>query len=73
MAVIKPRNRMLIFRLTEDEYVTLQIASTDGGARSLSEFARAKLFGALENHGLHAEISELKNKVTHLAELMEKD
>ncbi len=73
MAVIKPRNRTLIFRLTEDEYATLRVASTGGGARSLSEFARAKLFGALENHGLHAEISELKSKVEYLAELMEKD
>lgn len=73
MAVIKPRNRTLIFRLTEDEYATLQVASTGDGARSLSEFARGKLFSALENPGLHADISELKSKVAHLAELMEKD
>jgi hypothetical protein len=72
MAVINPRNRTLIFRLTEDEYATLRVASSGGGARSLSEFARAKLLGALDSRGLHAEISELKSKVAHLAELMEK-
>jgi hypothetical protein len=59
--------------LTQDEYQTLQVASTGNGARSLSEFARAKLFGALEDPGLGAEISELKTTVARLAELLEKN
>ena len=45
MAINKPRNRVLIFRLSEDEYETLQAAST--GARSLSEFARGKLLSSI--------------------------
>jgi hypothetical protein len=73
MAVTKPRNRTLIFRLTQAEYETLQVASCGNGARSLSEFARAKLLGALESNGLYAEISALKSTVAHLAELLEKD
>ena len=46
MAVSKPRNRTLIFRLTQDEYDFLQAAST--GARSLSDFARERLLGSIE-------------------------
>jgi len=72
MAVIKPRNRTLIFRLTQDEYETLQLASNGNGARSLSEFARGKLLGALDHRGLDAEISELKTTVARLADLLEK-
>ena len=35
MAITKPRNRLLIFRLTQEEYATLQAASSEKGARSL--------------------------------------
>ena len=72
MAVTKPRNRTLIFRLTKDEYDSLQVASSGNGARSLSEFARAKLLGALEAPPLYREISELKTTVARLAALLEK-
>lgn len=70
MAVAKPRNRILIFRLTQDEYETLQAASS--GARSLSDFARGKLLGSLESDGLNEQMTYLKTKVTRIAELLEK-
>ena len=47
MAILKPRNRILIFRLTEDEYSNLQSACSSGGARSLSDFARTRLLSSL--------------------------
>ena len=47
MAILKPRNRVLIFRLTEDEYSNLQSACSTDGARSLSDFARTRLLGSL--------------------------
>ncbi len=72
MAVTKPRNRSLIFRLTQDEYEALQVASTDEGARSLSEFARVKLFGALATPPLHTELSALRSTMARLAERLEK-
>ncbi len=72
MAVTKPRNRTLIFRLTQDEYETLQVASNDQGARSLSEFARVKLLGALGAPALDAKISDLRNTIARLAERLEK-
>jgi len=73
MAVIKPRNRILIFRLTQDEYQTLQAASSEKGARSLSEFARAKLLGSLSAPALDDQITELKTTVARIAELLEKE
>jgi hypothetical protein len=73
MAVTKPRNKILIFRLTQDEYHTLQSASS--GARSLSEFARTKLLGSLdapEGPPLDQHLLELKSTVARIAELLEK-
>ena len=70
MAISKPRNRLLIFRLTQDEYEALQSASS--GARSLSEYARAKLLGSLGQPALDQQLLELKSTVTRIAELLER-
>lgn len=45
MHVTKRRDRVLIFRLTQDEYQYLVDASHERGARNLSEFAREQLLG----------------------------
>jgi hypothetical protein len=67
MAVSKPRNRIVIFRLTQDEYRQLESVSTAGGARSLSEFARSKvLHGSSE-----PSLAELKRKLDELAGAVE--
>ena len=74
MAVTKPRNRILIFRLTQDEYQALQSASS--GARSLSEFARTKLLASLEMPGapaLDQQLLELRSTVARIAEMLEKN
>jgi hypothetical protein len=73
MAVNNPRSRVLIFRLTPDEYASLQAASSDHGARSLSEFARAKLLGSIHQPPLDAQLSELRTSVARLAQLLEKN
>lgn len=67
MAVSKPRNRILIFRLTEEEYATLQAASA--GARSLSEFARGKLMGAIQPDPL----ADLHTKIDRIEQLLERN
>jgi len=71
MAVTKPRNKILIFRLTQDEYQALQTASS--GARSLSDFARTKLLGSLGEPALDRHLLELKSTVARIAELLEKE
>ena len=68
MAVNKPRNRTLIFRLTQDEYDHLQAASS--GARSLSDFARERLLGSLMHSPVDRQLTELK---TMIAALLEKE
>ena len=70
MAVTNPRNRILIFRLTQDEYLALQAASA--GARSLSDFARSKLLNALEEPALNQQIIDLNSKVERITELLER-
>jgi uncharacterized protein (DUF1778 family) len=71
MAITKPRNRILIFRLTQDEYAVLQAASSEKGARSLSDFARTQLFGSLETPPLGQDISELKATMARIAQMLE--
>ena len=71
MAVSKPRNRILIFRLTQEEYDALQSASA--GARSLSEFARAKLLGAIDSTPVDSQLSDLKSKVARIEQLLERN
>jgi len=71
MAINKPRNRILIFRLTQDEYAELQAASS--GARSMSEFARAKLLGSLGDSHVDTQLMELRSTVARLADLLEKN
>jgi hypothetical protein len=71
VAVTKPRNKVLIFRLTQDEYQALQAASS--GARSLSDFARTKLMRSLSEPALDQQILELKSSVARIAELLEKE
>jgi hypothetical protein len=40
MAVLKRRSRMITFRLSEDEYVSLKNLCEEKGARSVSDIAR---------------------------------
>jgi hypothetical protein len=70
MAVNKPRNRTLLCRLTQDEYACLQAASS--GARSLSDFARARLLGEVTRPPIEQQLSELKLTVERIAEMLEK-
>jgi hypothetical protein len=58
MGVNKPRNRTLIFRLSEDEYECLQAASS--GARSLSDFARERLMRAIKRPPIDEQLAELR-------------
>jgi hypothetical protein len=72
MAVNNPRNRVLIFRLTQDEYAALQTASAAHGARSLSDYARGKLLAA--GHGpaaIERQLAELGTNVARIAGLLE--
>ena len=47
MAVLKPRNRLFLIRLTQEEYDALRTVGRDRGARSTSDFARSLLLTAV--------------------------
>ncbi len=68
MAVTKPRNRLVIFRLTQEEYQQLETVSAADGARSLSEFARSRV---LHGAGDEPSLTELKQKLDELAGAVE--
>jgi hypothetical protein len=48
MAVSKPRNRIFLIRLTQEEYDALRAVSVDQGARTVSDYARTMLLTAVE-------------------------
>jgi hypothetical protein len=65
-----PPNRVVVFRLTEDEYRKLKEASTRNGARNLSDFMRSELLayihsGTIHEH-LHRRFEALEERIQEL-------
>ncbi len=56
MTAFKRRDKVLLFRLTQEEYDRLLAACTERGGRSLSDFARTKLLQRLEDDPRNPEI-----------------
>lgn len=48
MSVLKPRNRLVNFRLSEEEFQAMHAACEKSGARSLSDFARGAVLHAMQ-------------------------
>jgi hypothetical protein len=42
-----PRNRLVVFRLSQDEYLRLKAASEVNGARNISDFTRNEVLNCL--------------------------
>lgn len=51
MSILKPRNRLVNFRLTEEEFVYLREACLAQGARSISDFARSAVLRQADRSG----------------------
>jgi hypothetical protein len=49
MAVMRKRNRLVSFRVSDQEYEALQSSTMMEGARSLSDFARGVLYDVLDS------------------------
>ena len=74
MAISKPRNRVVLFRLTQDEFNEIQHACKGGAARSVSDYARARILGlgdAPSLATLEHKIGDLSRAVAHLTRLVE--
>ncbi|MBM3726941.1 MAG: hypothetical protein FJW40_16150 [Acidobacteria bacterium] len=50
MSVTKPRNRLVNFRLSEEEFDQLRSACATNGARSISDFARSAVLGSISTY-----------------------
>ena len=68
MPMLKPRNRMVVFRLTQDEYESVKSVWMMRGARNLSDFARTALLLSAE----HDRQTVLEKKIEHLQAAMER-
>jgi len=47
MSALNPRNRIVVFRLSQNEFATLKCACAEKGGRNLSEFTRSELLNFL--------------------------
>ena len=69
MAITKPRNRVVLFRLTQEEYELLQAACSADQARSISDYARARILGQSGGDSLaqvEAKLAEIQSAVQEL-------
>lgn len=74
MPVSQPRNRVVLFRLTQEEYQRLQQACAEGSARSISDYARTRVLGpadATDLAQIEAKLAELSQAVEYLTGLVE--
>jgi hypothetical protein len=83
MSVLRPRNRLVNFRLSEDEFESLKLACENSGARSISDFARGSVLeriGATQEvrsvapsrvSQLDQKVSELEGRVGELLNLLQ--
>ena len=73
MAVTKPRNRTVLFRLTQEEYLALQAACLAGSARSLSDYARERILADASKGAsrFESQLSELAAALERLVLLIE--
>ena len=82
MSVLRPRNRLVNFRLSEDEVDRLKASCALQGARSVSDFARSAVLDRMEagappahsaaprQYQMDSRIAELESQVGQLLNLM---
>ena len=65
-----PRNRVVVFRLAQDEYRKLKEVSTRNGARNLSDFMRSELLAYIHsgtiNEHLQRQFESLEQRILEL-------
>lgn len=64
MPVFKPRNRLVNFRLSEEEFEKLRASCSLYGARSLSDFARAAVMRSVTG-GSHTSSDAAESTIDH--------
>jgi len=67
MLTTQPRNRMVVFRLTQEEYHRLQAACSAQGGRNVSDFTRSELLARIgteaEDDGVEKRINAVEQQL----------
>ncbi|HLY16482.1 MAG TPA: hypothetical protein VKR61_04630 [Bryobacteraceae bacterium] len=71
----KPRNRVVVFRVSQDEYSSLKEACDRAGARNLSDYTRSEVLGRLHSEvpGAHLErkFESLEQRIEGMQSLLD--
>ena len=70
MAVLKPRERLVYFRISEDEYRQFASVCEQGGARSVSDLARNAVQRLIADGERHQQGDEMEAKIRLLERLI---
>ena len=70
MAVLKPRERLVYFRVSEDEFRQFISVCEQAGARSVSDLARSAVQRLIADGNRQREDEELTNKMFRLEQLI---
>lgn len=72
MAVLRPRTRLVYFRVSEDEYEKLHALCHQVGARSLSDLVRKSLLEDTDSHGCRQDdVVALVERIDRLLRVIE--
>ena len=82
MPVFKPRDRIVIFRLTQDEYDSLVTVCQKRGARNLTDFTRSEVLASIarelqaqtrssEPKKLDEKLDSLQSEIHYIRALLE--
>jgi hypothetical protein len=73
---LRARNRIVVFRLSQEEYTRLRSACAAAGGRNLSDFTRTELLAAVQTDGRGAAIErrflEMERKLDDLHTLIQR-
>ena len=83
MLTLRRRSRVVVFRLSEDEYLSLIAECDRRGARSLSDFTRSQVLGFLKSsfddsaplhlRAIERRLEDLSLSVSRLTNLLQSD
>jgi hypothetical protein len=75
MPALKRRDRIVIFRLTQDEYESMKSVCARRGARNISDFARTALLLSIERErqsDTEQKLAALQSTVERMSRLLER-
>ena len=72
MAVLKPRERLVYFRVSEDEFRQFVSVCEQAGARSLSDLARSAVQRLIQEGARQREDDQLADRMHRLEKLISK-